>query len=107
MITRYFELMGSALVAVNGAITVTGFLDGGCIAAVAGPVASVYTLTLTPNQYQFENVCFIQIRGGAGNANAQMVWNANDQSMTVSTFVGAVATDEAFNIMICRVRRAA
>lgn len=101
---RELEYMGGALVATDGATTVTGFKDGGCIASATRTGAGAYTIAISPAQAEFENIFMCQVRGGAGNANVQVAWSTA-AVLLVTTFVGAVATDEAFQIMVFRVRR--
>lgn len=86
-------------VAANGTL-VSQF--GNCAAVPAKTGAGVYTLTFTGRSFGNNDVNVTPtIIGGAGNANIEFAWNANPGTvLNVTTFVGAVATDEAWQVVI-------
>lgn len=103
---RLLQKEGAVLVnGADGAITgATGFSDGGCISAVTRTGAGTYTVTLSPAQSKLQNIIVANVLGGAGNANVQVA-ASSDTSLAVTTFVGAVATDETFYLTVIRVKQ--
>lgn len=90
-------LMVEAIGSITGAGAVT-LQRGGVLARTA---VGVYTLTLDRAVPSTECVVLVTPRGGAGNANAQVV-HTSDLVKTISLFVAAVATDVGFDVAVLR-----
>ncbi len=74
------------------------FQRGGVLARTG---VGTYTLTLDRESPAGECVVLVTPRGGAGNANAQVTHTSN-LVKTITLFVGAVATDVAFDVIVLR-----
>ena len=87
------EFLGS----VSGA-GVVNFQRGGLLVRTG---VGIYTLTLEREAPAGETVVLVTPRTGAGNANAQVAHTSNTVK-GITLFVGAVATDVAFDVAVFR-----
>lgn len=92
--------MSIAQVAEKACCKVTGssgaIVSGSNVGVASCTRASAGVYSLVTNRSYDAPVLQLTVLGGAGNANIQCTPNADKVTFAITTFVGAVATDEDF-----------